>query len=255
MFRKARSVLVAEFDEFRDHDQSVMVRFWGHAMVMDGSAGQNWRRRRARRHWRDACARWHHTALGLTSAVLAALLACGCAGNGSGVATATLPSLPELPKIELPKPPPPVVGTPTEVYERIGRGAMSCWFGKDGPLKGGYIYDAVAEPASKGGRAEITIRERETGAPSPRGVKAFSIAIEPSGEDETSVLAENLKLPEPVATSMKKSVAAWSIGGQGCDPDAFKGAWSSAPAAVAPPTGRPAAKSKTTQHNARVAKP
>lgn len=224
-------------------------------MATDGTAGQNRGKLRPLRQRRDVCAGRQHTASRLTSAVLAGLLVCGCAGNAPGVATATLPSLPDLPKIELPKPPPPVVGTPTEVYERIGRGAMSCWFGKDGPLKGGYIYDAIAEPASKGGRAEITIRERDTGAPSPRGVKAFRIGIEPASDEETVVAAENIKLPEPVATSMKKSVAAWSIGDQGCDPDAFKGTWTSAPAAVAPPPGPPAAKSKTTRHDARVAKP
>lgn len=226
-------------------------------MTLDGLTGQNWAKFPRVHQCGGMRAPRPLANLGLTAVLLAGLFNGGCAGNGPGVATATLPSLPDLPKIELPKPPPPVVGTPTEVYERIGRGAMSCWFGKDGPLKGNYIYDAVAEPASKGGRAEITIRERDTGAPSPRGVKAFRIGIEPSGQEETSVLAENLKLPEPVAASMKKSVAAWSTGEQGCDPDAFKGAWSTAPepatAAAAPQL--PAAKSKTTRQDARVAKP
>lgn len=153
-----------------------------------------------------------------------AVLLGGCAG-GSGVSTAALPSLPSLPKIALPEAPPPVVGSATEVYERIGRGAMACWFGAGGMLKPTHIYDATAEPANKGGKAEIVIRERDNSAESPRGVKAFRITIAPSSEDETNVVAENLKLPEATATQMKKAVAAWSIGHQGCDPDAVKGAW------------------------------
>lgn len=230
-----------------------MGNFGGQAMFVFGSAEQIQIWSNCQIAWRGRPAGGLALALGL----LAGMMAGGCAGNAPGVATATLPSLPDLPKIELPKPPPPVVGTPTEVYERIGRGAMACWFGKDGPLKGGYIYEAVADPASKGGRAEIFIRERDTDAQSPRGVKAFRVGIEPSSDDETTVLAENLKLPEPVAASMKKSVAAWSTGDQGCDPEAFKGAWTTAPevAPAPPPSAPPAAKSKTTRQNARVAKP
>lgn len=182
----------------------------------------------------------------------------GCA-SVDGLSTAALPSLPAIPKLELPKAAPPVVGSPTEVYERIGRGAMSCWFGVDGPLKGRYIYDATAEPPHKGGRAEINIRERDDSAESPRSVKAFRIRIEASGTEETVVLAENLKLPEPTGARMKERVAAWSTGEQGCDLDAFKGAWdvaAPAPAADAKDgKDRKAApaKAKAARHDAQAA--
>ena len=173
-----------------------------------------------------------------------AAMASGCAANGD-LSTAALPS---LPKISLPEGPPPVVGTPTEVYARIGRGAMACWFGANGILKSSHIYDATAEPAHKGGKAEIIIRERDESAQSPRGLKAFRVLIVPSGSDQTSVVAENLKLPAATGARMKKSVAAWSVGKQGCDPDAFAGAWAPAEAAGAE------AKQKTTQRKARVVK-
>lgn len=186
-------------------------------------------------HWRRAAA---------AACILPAGLASGCTGNG-GFSTAALPS---LPKIALPEAPPPIVGTPTEVYARIGRGAMACWFGANGFLKSTHIYDATAEPAHKGGQAEIVIRKREDAAQSPRGLKAFRIQITPAGDDKTNVVAENLKLPAETATRMKKSVAAWSIGNQGCDPDAFKGAW-------APETPETADRQqKTTQRKARVVK-
>ena len=176
----------------------------------------------------------------------------GCAGSGESP-TAALPSLPALPKIALPEAPPPVVGSATEVYERIGRGAMACWFGADGFLKSTHIYEATAEPASKGGKAEILIRARDTAAESPRGVKAFRITILPSGNEETSVVAENLKLPEPTAARMKKSVTAWSIGEQGCEPDAVNGAWQPEPASDAKADGADH-KQKTTRPKRQVAK-
>lgn len=182
---------------------------------------------------------------------LAGLLG-GCASNGSD-ATAALPSLPSLPKVALPESPPPIVGSATEVYERIGRGAMACWFGADGFLKSTHIYDAMAEPAHQGGKAEILIRERDTSGGSPRGLKAFRILITPSGSDETNVVAENFKLPEPMAAKMKKNVAAWSIGDQGCDPNEFNGAWQAKAANPAKADGG-ASKQKTTQPKQQVAK-
>ena len=190
----------------------------------------------------------------MIAAVSAALISTlgGCANNGDSP-TAALPNLPALPKIALPEAPPPVVGSATEVYERIGRGAMACWFGADGFLKASHIYEAAAEPASKGGKAEILIRARDNAAETPRGVKAFRISIAPSGEDETTVVAENLKLPEDMANKMKKSVAAWSIGEQGCDPDTFKGAWQAAPAQSGAAENS-AQKQKTTQPKRQVAK-
>lgn len=186
------------------------------------------------------------TAAGQAVALIIALGTAGCAGNGD-VATAALPS---LPKITLPEAPPPVVGSATEVYARIGRGAMACWFGANGTLKTTHIYDATAEPEHRGGQAEITIRERDTQAQSPRGVKAFRVSIVPANGDETTVVAENFKLPEAMAAQMKKSVAAWSTGSQGCDPDASKGAWQPEPAA----TEAAGDKQKATQRTGRVAK-
>ena len=115
----------------------------------------------------------------IVAATLAGLLAGGCSTN--------LPSLTSQPddpsaalapagqekKAEdkgplasltamLPEAEPGVVGTPTELYTRIARGALNCWFGATGPLKGRYIYHADAKPASQGGGSVIAARERNT---------------------------------------------------------------------------------------------
>lgn len=197
----------------------------------------------------------------------------GCAGSTLETAGLPTPSqlklpvvkLPEAPKlsdIELPKASKPVVGTPTEVYERVGRGAVSCWLGAGGPLKGTHIYDAEAEPAHKGGAAEIVIRERDENAPNPRSVRAYRISIQPGGSETATVEVENLKLPESLARQMKSNVEAWSAGEEGCAaggevagaaPAATDPAAGAAQAAAAP--GVKAAEAKPAGTTARPAKP
>lgn len=206
------------------------------------------------RGWLCMMAAWRTLGRGLVASM--ALVLAGCASSG-GLSTAALPKLPDLPKVALPEAPPPVVGTATEVYERIGRGAMACWFGANGPLKPTHIYEAEAEPPSKGGKAQIILRERDQGGQNPRGVKAFQIAIAPapSGEDQTVVQAENFKLPPETAERMKKSVQEWSIGNHGCDPEGFRSGWAAAQGAAAQSTAETAPKTKTTQPKAQVAKP
>ena len=77
---------------------------------------------------------------GIIAAV--SVLAAGCTSD----------SVPELPSIgditgNL-SPAAPVVGPPTEIYARLARGAMACWFGNDGPLKSNYIFHGEAAPPS-----------------------------------------------------------------------------------------------------------
>lgn len=192
----------------------------------------------------------------LVAAVLFIPLLTGCGGAGletaglpspSQLSLPTLPAVPSLPDIQLPKPPPPVVGTPTEVYERIGRGAVSCWLGGTGPLKGTHLYEAAADSAHKGGRAEIAIRERDPSAPNPRGVKAFQIRIEPIGEEKAAVTAENLKLPDELARQMVRNVEAWGAGSEGCDAGGVVAGTAPEPATKAanqPPLPEPSKKRK-----------
>jgi hypothetical protein len=108
-----------------------------------------------------------------------------------------------------------IVGAPTDVYARVARGAMACWFGTGGPLKAQYIYHAQARPASQGGTAEIVIHEIDRTSENPRGLRAYRIVIKPSG-DVSALAIENLKLPEPLAASMKKDVHRWAAGAIGC---------------------------------------
>jgi hypothetical protein len=145
---------------------------------------------------------------GLFSASVAAaasLIAGGCAG-------AALPQLPEIP-LDMFKSD--IVGSPTEVYARVARGAMACWFGTDGPLRSNYIYHAEAAPPSQGGKAEIVIHEHDRTSENPRGLRAYRIAIVPR-EEISSLAVENLKLPEALAASMEKDVRRWAAGGIGC---------------------------------------
>jgi hypothetical protein len=138
----------------------------------------------------------------------AAILAGGCSN-------ASPPSLPSLSDITGTVSEAPVVGDPTEVYSRVARGAMACWFGTAGPLKADYVYHAEAEPAGLGGKAEILIHERDRTKDTQKGEKAFRIGIAKDGE-ATSLVVENVKLPEPLAKSMEAHVRRWGSGSIGC---------------------------------------
>jgi hypothetical protein len=134
------------------------------------------------------------------------------------------PSLPSLPQLTGTVTQAPIVGASTEAYERIARGILACWFGTSGPLKIGYVYHADAEPAGKGGNAEIIIHERDRMSDNPKGVRAYRIAITPDGET-TTLLFENYKLPEPMANSIEADARRWGAGAFGCA-DMEAGGWS-----------------------------
>jgi hypothetical protein len=156
--------------------------------------------------------------------IVAGLLVAGCSG-------AKLPSLPEIAEAFTPYP---VVGPPTDIYARIARGALACWFGTGGPLKTKYIYHADADPPAKGGKAEIFVHERDNTKETLRGTPAFHVLITPDGESST-VAVENLNLAKPLAVAMEQDVHRWAAGSVGCATDG--GAWK----ADAPPAEPPGA--------------
>jgi hypothetical protein len=156
----------------------------------------------------------------------------GCsAAGGVGSLVPSLPSgSPEFP------------GSPSEVYTRIARGANQCWFGPKGYVDRAYIFHARAEPATKGGGAEILVHERFEA--NQRGLKAFSVVIGTQGLG-TGVAAENLKMPDAVGQRMSAEVHHWARGGTGC-PAAPSGWQAPAPATVAAPA-KPASTGSTTR--------
>lgn len=149
----------------------------------------------------------------------------------SSASAPVLPSLPDLPSMaSLTKAARLPVGSPTDVYTRVARGALTCWFGASGPLKGPYIYHAEAEPPSKGGRAEVVIRTRDLTAADPRSLKAFRVGIEAGGEG-TKVDVENVTIPEPLATRLSADVRRWAADEEGCGEAPVTSGWAAAPAA------------------------
>lgn len=132
----------------------------------------------------------------------------GCAGGNL-----TPPSLPSLgAPVDLAR----ANGSPTEVYTRIAHGAVTCWFGATGTLKGTHLFYADAEPQDKGGTAEIAIHEREAALPKPWGRKVFRIALAPTPDERTAISVENIKLPDPLVAQMKADVFAWASEKQSC---------------------------------------
>src|SRR5688572_1732566 len=136
--------------------------------------------------------------------VLAACTLAGCS-------TATLPT---LPKLEMP-----VVAykeEPSEIYSRIARGAMACWFSPNGPLKQNYAFHADVAPPSDNAGAEIVIHERDRNAPSPLSLRAYKILISRKPEG-TAVEEQNFKLPAPLAAMMAQDIRRWAGGKLDCN--------------------------------------
>jgi hypothetical protein len=197
-----------------------------------------------------------HAAVGLVCAVTALLAA--CSSGSVEVPSISLPKMPDLSVASIgsgadDKP----VGSATEIYSRVARGANSCWFVGPGPLQGGplkkdYIYHAEADAPSRGGKAEILIYVRDPLQPNPRGAKAYRINIDPDG-DAAALKTENLKMPDPMAAAMTADVNRWAKGDQGCAGSSTVAGWGTAQ----PPAAVPVAVSPTkkTKAKAVAAKP
>ena len=204
------------------------------------------------------------------SALLAAAGLSACAGAGQQAQTLNLPSLPspsvgsiaqdtvsqgaavpgmgdggQATPIAIDQP----VGSATELYSRVARGAMSCWFAANGPLKKDFIFHATADAPSRGGKAEIVIHRRDPTQPNPRGAKAYLVEIEPTGESTAAIKTENLKMTEAFAASMTDDVGRWSKGDQGCEGASTAAGWAPAP----PETAAPAAKPKVKKGKVKAA--
>ena len=120
---------------------------------------------------------------------------------------------------------------PIDLYSKIARGALTCWFGSQGSLKKAHIFHAEAAPEHSGGAVEIVIHERDQGAPSPRSLRTYRITIATSGEG-SRMLAENLKMPDAIAKDMRADLARWSTGNATCS-GVGTGGWGAAAAVAA----------------------
>lgn len=181
----------------------------------------------------------------------------GCA-NGPSPLT-SLPQISQVTTAATPSQPPPdtpsltsllpsgdsIVGSPTEVYTRIARGVLTCWFGAAGPLKSTHIYHAEADPASKGGKSEIEIFRKDPTAPDPRSLRAYRVLIQPSGSSSTKVEVENLTVEEPLASRLGSDVVRWSKAEGGCGDSPVTGGWATHEQA---PTPEPPAKKAKQKH-------
>lgn len=164
--------------------------------------------------------------LGLLSAVLPALLGAGCTGG---------PALPKLTSSLGADPLPlgPNEDPPVDVYARVARGALKCWFGPEGSLKATHVFHGKADPSSAGGAAEIGVQTREAG--SDHGVlRAFAVLIKPLGEG-SAIEVQNVRFSEADAVLMKADVVRWVAGEEGCSV-VGTGGWGAGPK---PPPSEP----------------
>ncbi len=125
-------------------------------------------------------------------------------------------SFPDLSSIpDLATPVPRIRGTPTQIYTRIARGAVTCWFGAHGSLKATHVYSAVAKPPSQGGQARILIHKKDTSLRDKRGMRAYAIDIVPDGKT-AKLEIQNAQMGEPRGTNMANDARRWAAGQEGC---------------------------------------
>jgi hypothetical protein len=188
----------------------------------------------------------------------------GCAGNGpelqapdiqpTSEASATIAPSPDLEGKGIPITG--ATGSATDIYSRIARGAMGCWFAVGGPLKKDYIFHATADAPSRGGKAEVVIHQRDPTQPNPRGPKAYVVEIQPTGDSSASITAENRKMTNTVAAAMTDDVSRWSKGEDGCIGASTPAGWVPAPPqAAAPVSTTKKSKTKKAKLKAAQAKP
>lgn len=173
----------------------------------------------------------------IAAVLLAGNLAAACSGDGGSTALG-LPSAADLSIGSLPAALVPaegrIVGSPTDVYTRVARGALTCWFGAAGPLKSHYIYHADADPPSKGGRSEIVLFEKDPAAEDPRSMRAYRLVIS-LVDEKTKLEIENLKVAEPLAARLKSDIDRWAANEEGCGEGPITAGWSAAEQAAVPP--------------------
>ncbi|MGE0766412.1 MAG: hypothetical protein AB7L90_08110 [Hyphomicrobiaceae bacterium] len=174
--------------------------------------------------------------------VILPLLCSGCSVDTSTLKVATnalsSPQAPASTTVSVPDP-------PVDVYARIARGALKCWFGPEGSLKKTYVFHAKVDPPSAGKGAEIAVHTRTEG--SSHGVlRAFAIAITPAGSGSI-VEAQNIRFERSQAQLMIADVGRWSTGDEDCSV-VGTGGWNPAagqsPGTVPPPGTAPASPSK-----------
>ncbi len=117
------------------------------------------------------------------------------------------------------------VGSATDIYSNIARGAMACWFAVNGPLKKDYIFHATADAPSRGGKAEVVIHLRDPTQPNPRGVKTYIVEIQPTGEASANVTVENRKMSDAYAAAMTGDISRWAKGEEGCASPSTAAGW------------------------------
>ena len=79
-------------------------------------------------------------------------------------------------------------------------------------------------PPARAARPRSSFTSATAAAENPKGLRAYRVAITPE-DGQTTLVFENLKLPEPMAKSMEADARRWGTGALGCA-DMDRGGWS-----------------------------
>ena len=105
-----------------------------------------------------------------------------------------------------------VSGKPTQVYSQVARKIRACWLKPSDPVLTKHVFNAEATP--DGSTTNIVIHE--LAADGRKGLKAFSVSFEPRGSANTTVVAENHRLPYALGQVLVADVGRWASGDPTC---------------------------------------
>ncbi|MGI9381648.1 MAG: hypothetical protein ACR2PO_00715 [Methyloligellaceae bacterium] len=105
-----------------------------------------------------------------------------------------------------------VSGKPTEVYSQVARQIRGCWLKPSDPVLTKHTFHAEAAP--DGSATNIAIHERTTDG--KRGLKAFTVVFQPRDSRNTTVVAENHRLPYALGQVLVADVGRWASGDSTC---------------------------------------
>lgn len=105
-----------------------------------------------------------------------------------------------------------VPGKPTKVYSQVARQIRGCWLKPSDPVLTKHVFHAEAAP--DGLATNIALHERTPEG--KRGLKAFTVAFQPRGSDNTTIVAENHRLPYALGQVLVADVGRWASGDVAC---------------------------------------
>jgi len=107
-----------------------------------------------------------------------------------------------------------VVGRPKDIYQRIARVAVRCWFGPFGALHNRFMTSAEVPPDPSDEPVRMAVHRRLPDLKKPWGPSLLRIEL--TGTTTTTLSFENVGLEPQISTQMSSAFTSWANGRTDC---------------------------------------